>query len=103
VAWDFITKLPELKKLISNAQHDSILIIIDRLTKFGYFLPYRKSSITKELVYIFLRRIVANYGLLKKIILDRDKLFTSKFWQALTAKIGTRTKLSTAFHPQIDR
>jgi hypothetical protein len=79
VAWDFITKLPESKELISNAQHDSILIITDRLTKFGYFLPYKESNITKELVYIFLRRIIANHGLLRKIISDRDKLFISKF------------------------
>jgi hypothetical protein len=98
VAWDFITKLPESKELISNAQHDSILIITDRLTKFGYFLPYRKSSIAEELAYIFLRRIIANHGLLREIISDKDKLFTSKFWQALTAKIRTRAKLSTAFH-----
>jgi hypothetical protein len=102
VAWDFIIKLPELKELISNAQHDSILIITNRLTKFGYFLLYREASITEELVYIFLRRIVANYGFLKKIILDRDKLFILKFWQALTAKIGTRAKLSTTFHSQTD-
>jgi hypothetical protein len=98
VAWNFITKLPESKKLISNAQHDSILIITDRLTKFSYFLLYRKSNITKKLVYIFLRRIVANHKFLKKIILDRDKLFTSKFWQVLTAKIKTRTKLSITFY-----
>ena len=99
MAWDFITKLLESKKLINNAQHDSILVITDKLTKFGYFLPYRKSSITKKLVYTFLRRIVANHKLLKKIILDKDKLFTLKFWQVLTAKIGTKTKLSIAFHP----
>jgi hypothetical protein len=103
VAWNFITKLPESKKPISNAQYDSILVITDRLTKFSYFLPYRESSIAEELAYIFLRRIVANYKFLKKIILDRDKLFTSKFWQALTAKIGTRAKLSIIFYPQIDR
>jgi hypothetical protein len=45
---------------------------------------------------------MANYGLPREIILDRDKLFTSKFWQTLTAKIETRAKLSTAFHPQTD-
>ena len=103
MAWDFITKLPESKEPISNAQHDSILVITDKLTKFGYFLPYRKSSIIKELVYIFLRRIVANYGFLKKIILDRDKLFILKFWQVLIAKIGIKIKLSIIFHPQTDR
>ena len=102
VAWDFITKLPESKEPMSNAQHDSILVITDRLTKFGYFLPYRESSTAEELAYTFLRRIVANHGLPREMISDRDKLFTSKFWQALTAKIGTRAKLSTAFHPQTD-
>jgi hypothetical protein len=79
VAWDFITKLLKFKKLINNAQHDSILIITNKLTKFSYFLPYRKSSITKKLTYIFLRRIVVNYKFFKKIILDRDKLFILKF------------------------
>jgi hypothetical protein len=103
VAWDFIIKLSELKELISNAQHDSILVITNRLTKFGYFLPYREASTAKKLVYIFLRRIVANHGLLKKIILDRNKLFISKFWQVLTAKIEIRTKLSIVFYPQIDK
>ena len=102
MAWDFITKLLESKKLISNAQYDSILIITDRLTKFSYFLPYRESSTAKELAYIFLRRIVANHGLPRKIILDRNKLFTSKFWQILTAKIGIKIKLLTAFYPQTD-
>ena len=87
---------------MSNAQHDSILVIIDRLTKFGYFLPYREASTAEELTYTFLRRIIANHGIPKEMISDRDKLFTSKFWQALTAKIGTRTKLSTAFYPQTD-
>ena len=99
MAWDFIIKLPELKKLISNAQHDSILIITDRLTKFGYFLSYRKSSTAEELAYIFLRRIVANYGFLKKKISDRNKLFILKFWQILTAKIRIRIKFSIIFHP----
>jgi hypothetical protein len=90
--------LPESKEPISNAQYNSILVITDRLTKFGYFLPYKKSNITKKLAYIFLRRIVANYEFLKKIILNRNKLFILKFWQALIAKIGTRIKLSTAFY-----
>jgi hypothetical protein len=45
---------------------------------------------------------VANYGFLKEIILDRDKLFILKFWQALTAKIRIKIKLLTVFHPQTD-
>jgi hypothetical protein len=46
---------------------------------------------------------MANHGFPRKIISDRDNLFILKFWQALTAKIGIRIKLLTAFHPQTDK
>ena len=45
---------------------------------------------------------MANHGLLREMILDRDKLFTSKFWQTLTAKIEIKIKLSIVFYPQTD-
>ncbi|UQC90002.1 uncharacterized protein CLUP02_15533, partial [Colletotrichum lupini] len=49
------------------------------LTKFTYFILYKKFSIIKNLVYIFIKVIFLNYGLLKKIIFNRDKLFILKF------------------------
>jgi len=76
---DFIVKLPLLKDPLTGVEYDSILVITDRLTKYGYFIPYLEASDAEALAYTFLRVIIANYGLLKEIILDRDKLFTSKF------------------------
>jgi Integrase zinc binding domain len=80
---DFITKLPELKELITKTSFDSILVITDRLTKYGYFIPYKKSFSAEDLAYIFNKHIIGNYGIPKKIISDRDKLFTSRFWKSL--------------------
>src|SRR5437667_7313275 len=37
-----------------------------------------------------------------EIISDRDKLFISKFWKSLVARLGVEQKLSTAYHPQTD-
>ncbi|KAK1517987.1 uncharacterized protein CCOS01_12244, partial [Colletotrichum costaricense] len=37
------------------------------LTKFTYFIFYKTLSIIKDLVYIFIKVIFLNYGLLKKI------------------------------------
>ncbi|GKB27594.1 putative reverse transcriptase domain-containing protein, partial [Tanacetum coccineum] len=34
------------------------------------------------------------------IILDRDRRFTSRFWQTLQKALGTRLDMSTAYHPQ---
>ena len=62
-----------------NIIYNNILVINNQLTKQLYFIPYKEALNIKDLVYIFLRIIVTNYKLLNKIILDRDKLFTSKF------------------------
>ena len=102
IAWDFIVKLPPSIEPMTKVVYDSILVITDRLTKYGHFIPYKESSTATELAYIFLKVVVAQHGLPDEIISDRDKLFTSKFWQTFTAQLGINTKLSTAFHPQTD-
>ena len=64
---------------MTNVMYNSILVITDRLTKYRHFILYKEASDAIELVYTFLKVVIANHGLLKEIILDRDKLFTSKF------------------------
>ena len=83
IALDFVVKLSKSKEPLMKAVYDSILVITDRLTKYRYFIPYKEASSAEELAYMFLRVIVANYGLPEEIISDRDKLFTFKFWKSL--------------------
>ena len=33
---------------------------------------------------------------------DRDPRFTSKFWESLQVALGTKLRLSSAYHPQTD-
>ncbi len=82
--------------------YDSILVIVDRLIKYSYFIPFIKNGNTLQFIYVFIRNIVANHRMPRELISDGDKLFTSHFWQALTARLGVRYRLSTAFHPQTD-
>ena len=42
------------------------------------------------------------HGLPKNIISDRDVLFTSVFWGHLHKLIGTKLKMSSAYHPETD-
>jgi transposase InsO family protein len=85
-----------------RVKYNSIWIIIDKLTKYGYYIPYKEANTTEDLAYAFLKTIVNQYGLPEEIISDRDKLFTSKFWTSLIAQLGINHKLSTAYHPQTD-
>jgi hypothetical protein len=48
---------------------------MDRLIKYTYIILYLKANITKDLVYIFFRIIVANYNTLEEMISDKNKLF----------------------------
>ena len=87
---------------MTKTKYNSIFVIVDRLTKYAYFLPYQESSTAADLAYTFLRTVLANHGAPEEIISDRDKLFTSKFWQALTEQLGVNHKLSTAHHARTD-
>ena len=64
---DFIIKLLELKDLISKDAFDSILVIVNRLTKYFYIILFKEIYIAKQLKYIILNKIIRYYGILKEI------------------------------------
>jgi hypothetical protein len=93
----FITKLLLSEEPLTGVFYNSIIVIIDRLIKFLYYLPYRESIDTEELSYIFYRYIISVYRLLTEILSDRGLIFTAKFWQALILYLGLNYRLITAF------
>jgi hypothetical protein len=64
VALDFITKLSLFKELMTGIIYDFIIVVIDRLTKYVYFIFYFENFSAKDLVYIFYKHVMANYGFL---------------------------------------
>ncbi|XP_076952098.1 uncharacterized protein LOC143625722 [Bidens hawaiensis] len=97
IAKDFITKIPSTRK-----QHDSIWVVIDRLTKSTHFIPIKEMYSVDRLAHIYVERIVCHHGTPLTIISDRDGRFTSCFWKSLLSSLGTHLDLSTAYHPQSD-
>jgi transposase InsO family protein len=102
ISWDFIVKLPRSKKPGSKDSFDSIFVIIDRLTKYAYFIAYNEATDAKDMATHFIEHIASQHGVPEEIISDRGSTFTSKFWQELAAQLGINHKLSTAYHPQTD-
>src|SRR2546423_1933136 len=102
IAFDFIVKLPPSTEPMTKKTYDSIWVITDRLTKYGYFIPYIEASTAKDLAYAFTRVVIVNHGVPKTVISDRGTIMNSKFWKTLTARLGIRWKPSTAYHPQTD-
>jgi len=54
------------------------------------FISFKKTATAPVLVYIILQELISNHRLSKEFIIDRDKLFTSKFWETLTAELRIR-------------
>ena len=97
IAMDFVSGLPRMQ-----SGHDSIWVIIDRLTKSAHFLPIKKTSSMEKLAKLYVEDIVKLHGAPTTIIYDRDPRFTSRFWPSLQTTLGTKLKFNTAFHPKID-
>ncbi|GJU52294.1 putative reverse transcriptase domain-containing protein [Tanacetum coccineum] len=97
IAMDFVTKFPR-----TSSGHDTVWVIMDRLTKSSHFLPIREDYKMDRLARLYLNEIVARHGVPISIISDRDSHFTSRFWQSMQEVLGTRLDMSTAYHPQTD-
>jgi hypothetical protein len=80
---DFIIKLLLSKEALIEVTYNFILVVTNRLIKYVYFISYKEGLTAEELVYIFNRNIITNYGILEEIISNRDKLFISNFWKFL--------------------
>jgi hypothetical protein len=74
---DFITDLLESLDKASGKYYNGIIVVVDRLTKYNYYLLYRKDFIAKQTAATLIDRVFRIYGFLRKIVTDRDKLFTS--------------------------
>ncbi|GKD01479.1 putative reverse transcriptase domain-containing protein [Tanacetum coccineum] len=94
---DFVTKLPKT----SNG-HDTIWVIVDRLTKSAHFIPTRETDSMETLTRLYIKEIVSRHGVPISIISDRDSHFTSRFWQSLQNALGTQLDMSTAYHLETD-
>nr|GEU92098.1 reverse transcriptase domain-containing protein [Tanacetum cinerariifolium] len=73
IAIDFVTKLPR-----TSSGHDTIWVIMGRLTKSAHFLPMRDDYKMDRFARLYLNEIVARHGMPILIISDRDSRFTSR-------------------------
>eukprot|EP00253_Pinus_taeda_P007770 PITA_07770 len=95
ISMDFITGLPKTKR-----NNDSIMVVVDKLSKVAHFIPVQSTYKAVQIAHVFMQNIFRLHGLPKTIISDRDVKFTSAFWRALFAELGTQLNFSTAYHPQ---
>ena len=96
VTMDFIEGLPK------SEGRDTILVVVDRFTKYAHFMSLAHPFEATKIARVFLDHICKLHGIPQSMISDRDKIFTSQFWTELFTLLGVGLNLSTAYHPQTD-
>ena len=82
--------------------YNIIIIVINLLTKYAKFVLYKSTITSKQLRYLLIKKIFTNHEISEKIISDRDKLFTSTFFDKIRNALEIKEEISTIFHSQID-
>ena len=97
VTIDFLTHFPRTQQ-----KHDSVWVIVDRLTKLAHFLAVRMIFALERFCRLYIRHIVQLHGVPVSVVSDRDLRFTEHFWKSFKKAMGTWLTMSTTFHPQTD-
>ena len=92
---DFVTHFSRTPQ-----RHDTVWVIVDRLTKSTHFLAVRMTFTLEIFCRLYIREIVRLHGVLVSIVSDRDPRFTAHFWKSFQKAVGMRLTMSTTFHPQ---
>ena len=92
---DIVVCLSRTRKL-----HDSIWVIVDKITRSAHFIPLKSNYIAKNYAMMYIDEILRWYGIPLSIISDRGAQLTSHLWRSFQKSLGTPVKVSTAFHPQ---
>lgn len=94
ISMDFIVDLPTSKG------KNTILVVVDRLTKAAHFIPCTGLPSAKDTADLVVQNVFRFHGVPDEVISDRGVQFTSKFWRSFCTSLEIDINLSTAFHPQ---
>ena len=81
---------------------DTILVVVDRLTKYAHFIRVRKTNSTKETTESFWKNVYKLHGFPNIIVSDKDAKFKGIFGRDFFKQIRISLNTSSSYHPQID-
>lgn len=71
VCMDFIEGLPK------SQRYDSILVVVDKFTKYAHFVPLSHPYIALQVAQAYVDNVYNLHGLPSSIVSDRHRIFTS--------------------------
>jgi len=99
--WSYLT-VDFITKLLVVARKDTILVVCDQLSKMTHFVATTEGTLVEGLARLFRDNVWKLHRLLESVVSDRGPQFVVELTKELNRMLRIKTKLSTAFHPQMD-
>jgi hypothetical protein len=96
ISVNFIVKFPE------SHGYDTIMCVIDSLTKCAHFILTHTTINTEGTALLFLKEVWKHHGTPRAVVSDREPQFVTTFTHELYKLLGIKLAMSTAYHPQTD-
>jgi len=96
ITMDFVVKLPP------SQGFDAILVVVCRRTKMCHLIPCQEAISSTGTASLVLREVVRLHGIPDQIVSDRGPQFAASIWKEIWTRLGAKTSLSSAYHPQSD-
>ena len=93
---DFIEKLP------SSSRFDTILVIVNQLTKQAIFILAHDTITSMDLARLFILHVFSKHGVPSHVISDRGLKFVSNFFRSLGTALNMRLHFTSGYHPEGD-
>ena len=84
----------------AHQTHDTVWVIVDKLTKSTHFLAMQMTFTLKEFCRLYIREIVWLHSVPISIVSDRDPRFAAYFLESFQQAMGTWLMMSIVFHSQ---
>ena len=91
---DFIEKLP------SSSSFNTILVIVDWLSKQAIFIPTHDTITSAELACLFVTHVFSKYRVLSHVTSNHSSEFVSHFFRSLGTALDMRLHFTSGYHPE---
>ena len=93
---DFIEKLPP------SSSFDTILVIVDQLSKQSIFIQTHDTITSAELAKLFVIHVFSKHGVPSHVTSDQGSEFVSSFFWTLGKALDMKLHFTSGYHPEGD-
>jgi len=91
-----------IKKLLSSSRFDTILVIVDWLTKQMIFIPAHDTITSADLACLFVLYVFSKHGISSHVTSNRGLEFVSNFFWSLGTALDMQLHFTSGYYSKGD-